>query len=226
MGEVFRKEFTISLDDPASIQAAINAINTLKEKIPIALDRICNYLVQKGVTIAQQKLSELCVSGSGDLYQSIRFERSEGGKGIAYVVAGYPDDHMSDNERYTNISYAVFVEYGYGTANYYDTTGSLVDTQSRIDRRKELGEKPSSGRHLDHPSGNHRYRDAETYGILKGDDGQRYFGWKYMDRKTGEWHTSHGQNPKPFMYKTLMELSALAERDAGGRMMLYMAGTL
>lgn len=226
MAEAFRKELTISLDDPASIQKAIDAINTLKEKIPKALDALCNSLARQGVKIAQQKLSELCVTGNGDLYRSIRVETSEGGKGIAYVVAGYPDDHMSDNERYTNISYAVFVEYGYGTANYYDTTGSLVDEQRRIDTRKEFGEKPRSGRYREHPADNYRYRDAETYGIITGNDGERYFGWKYMDRKTGQWHTSHGQNPKPFMYKTLMELSALAEKDAGGRMMLYMAGSL
>ncbi len=229
MGEIFRKDLTISLDDPASIDRAIDAINKIAEGLPKAMDALCNYLARKGVSIAQQKLNELCVSKSGDLYDSIRFELSDGGNGIAYVVAGYPFDHYSDNDKYSDVSYAVFVEFGYGTGSYYDTSDTLVTEQRRIDTRKEEGEKPRYGRSKEHPSsgyGTYTYRDAESYGTIKISNGDRVLGWKYMDRKTGKWHTSYGQNPKPFMYRTLLELSEIAEKDGGGRLGLYLAGSL
>lgn len=226
MGEVFRKEFRLSLDDPASFDAAIDAINRLAEGLPKAMDLLCNHFAKKGVTIAQKQLNSLCVSQNGDLYNSIRFELSDGGKGIAYVVAGYPFDHYSDNPKYENVSYAVFVEFGYGTGSYYDTAGALVTEQSRIDRRKEHGELPKYGRSKDHPSGNVRYRSAETYGVMTSVTGEKFLGWKYFNRKTGKWSVSYGQNPKPFMYNTLMELYNLAEQDGGGRLGFYLAGSL
>ena len=226
MGEIFRKDLKISLDDPASIDRAIDAINNIAKGLPKAMDSLCNFLVKKGVTIAQQQLNSLCVSKSGDLYDSIRFELSDGGKGIAYVVAGYPDDHMSDNPAYTRISYAVFVEFGYGTGSYYDTTNTLITEQRRIDTRVEFGHKPRYGRSQEHPSGRYRYRDAETYKAIKASTGEKFLGWKYLDRKTGKWSVSYGQNPKPFMYRTLLELADIAERDGGGRLGLYLAGSL
>lgn len=226
MAEVFRKELTISLDDPQSIQNAIDAINKLSESIPKVMTSLCNYLAKKGQTIAQQELKALGAFDSGDLYNSIRFELADGTNGVAYVVAGYPFDHYSDNPKYTDISYAVFVEFGYGTANYYDTTGSLVDMQRRIDKRIENGEIPDSGRYQTHKSGNGRYRDAETYGKLKGADGRYFYGWKYFNRRTGKWSTSYGQNPKPFMYNTLQKLSKMAEQELGGRLALLMSGSM
>lgn len=226
MGEIFRKELKISLDDPASIDRAIEAINKIAEGLPKAMDGLCNYLVKKGVTIAQRKLNELCVSQSGDLYNSIRFELSDGGKGIAYVVAGYPFDHYSDNPKYENVSYAVFVEFGYGTGSYYDTSGTLVTEQSRIDRYKEHEIDPKYGRSKEHPSGRYRYRDADEYNVLTSGTGEEFLGWKYFNRKTGKWSVSYGQNPKPFMYKTLIELMNVAEKECGARLGLYMAGYL
>lgn len=226
MAEIFRKDITISLDDPAAIDKAIEVVNNLKDAIPDVMTRLCNYLAKEGKKIAQQKLQELGAIESGDLYNSIRFELSDGGKGIAYVVAGYPFDHYSDNDKYVDVSYAVFVEFGYGTGSYYDTSDTLVTTQSRIDRRKAFGEKPRYGRSEAHPSGNGRYRDAEEYGIIKSATGDEVLGWKYMDRKTGEWHTSYGQNPKPFMYNTLLALQNMAEQDLGGRLQLYLSGIL
>lgn len=226
MGEIFRKEIKISLDDPASIDRAIEAIDKIAKGLPKAMDGLCNFLVKKGVTIARQKLNELCVSPSGALYDSIRFELSDGGKGVAYVVAGYPFDHYSDNPKYEDVSYAVFVEFGYGTGSYYDTSGALVTEQRRIDRRKEDGEKPKYGRSVDHPSGRYRYRNAETYNVIKSSTGEKFLGWKYFNRKTGKWSVSYGQNPKPFMYRTLLELANIAEQDCGARLGLYMAGSL
>lgn len=226
MGEIFRKEIKISLDDPASIQRAIDTINKLAEGIPKAMDGFCNYLVKKGVTIAKQQINALCSTPSGDLARSVRFELSDGGKGIAYVVAGYPFDHYSDNPKYDNVSYAVFVEFGYGTGSYYDTSGALVTEQKRIDRFIEEGEEPKYGRSEEHPSGNGRYRDADTYGVITSGTGEKFLGWKYYNRKTGQWSVSYGQNPKPFMYNTLLELARMAEQDAGTRLGLYMAGSL
>lgn len=226
MSELFRKDIVIDLNDPKTIDDAIDAVNKLRNEIPKALDRICKFLCEKGVKIARQKLGEFGISEGGDLYNSIRFELEGGGKGIGYVIAGRPDDHMSDNPKWTKYSYAVFVEYGFGTVNYYDTAGQLVTTQSRIDRRKEIGESPTSGRGRDHPSGNYRYRDAEDYKVIKGSDGTEFFGWKYFDRKENRWRVSYGQNPKPFMYRTLLELTSIAERDVGGRLALYLYSSL
>lgn len=226
MGEMFRKEIKISLDDPASIDRAIEAINKIAEGLPKAMDALCNSLVKKGVDIARKKLNELCVSQNGDLYNSIRFELSDGGKGVAYVVAGYPFDHYSDNPQYENISYAVFVEFGYGTGSYYDTSGALVTEQRRIDTRKENGMKPKYGRSETHKSGNYRYRNAESYNVIHSSTGEKFLGWKYFNRKTGKWSVSYGQNPKPFMYNTLLELASIAERECGAKLGLYMAGSL
>ena len=222
MGEIFRKDLKISLDDPASIDRAIDAITRVAEGLPRAMDDLCNVLVKKGVTIAQQKLNELCVSQNGDLYNSIRFELSDGGKGVAYVVAGYPFDHYSGNPKYDDISYAVFVEFGYGTGSYYDTTGALVTEQRRIDTRKEHGMKPKYGRSKDHPTGRYRSRDAEEYNVLTSGTGEKFLGWKYFNRKTGKWSVSYGQNPKPFMYKTLLELANIAERECGTKLGLFL----
>ena len=227
MGEIFRKDFIIDLDNPDTIQHAIDTITALSEAIPEALTRMVKSLCESGVVIARQKIDELCVSPSGQLAQSVRFEMEGGGKAVGYVIAGYPFDHYSENDKYSDVSYAVFVEFGYGTANYYDTSGKLVVEESRIEHRKETGIKPESGRYREHrsaPSG--YYRSNETYGILKGNDGQYYYGWKYQDRRTGKWYTSHGQNPKPFMYKTLQELAKKAEMDAGTKMGMYIYNKL
>ena len=230
MGEVFRKDLIIDLDDPKTIQAAIDAVNTLKEAIPEAINRMVKSLCEAGVTIARQNIADLCVSPTGDLAQSVRFEIEDGGttkQAVGYVVAGYPYDHYSDNDKYSDVSYAVFVEFGYGTANYYDTSGKLVVEQSRIDVRKEYGDKPDSGRWKEHKKAPDKYyRSAETYGFLKGADGRYYYGWKYRNMKDGKWYTSHGQNPKPFMYKTLLELTRRAEADTGTKMGFYIYSKL
>lgn len=224
MAEIFRKDLVIDLDDPDTIQQAIDFVNKLKDAIPEAISRMVKSLCESGVTIARQKIDELCISPTGQLSQSVRFEMEDGGKAIGYVVAGYPFDHYSENDAYNDVSYAVFVEFGYGTANYYDTSGRLVREQSRIDMRKEDGMIPKSGRHKDHPLG--KYRDSETYDVLTAGDGTKFMGWKYQDRRTGTWHTSYGQNPKPFMYKTLMELTRKAEMDTGSRMGMYLYNKL
>lgn len=227
MGEIFRKDIIIDFDEPESIQRAIDIFTTLKDAIPEVLTRMVASLVESGVGIARQKIDELCVSPTGQLAQSVRFEMEGGGKAVGYVIAGYPFDHYSENEKYSDVSYAVFVEFGYGTANYYDTDNKLVVEESRIEHRKEVGIKPESGRWREHksaPSG--YYRSNETYGILKGNDGKYYYGWKYQDRRSGKWFTSHGQNPKPFMYKTLLELAKKAEEDTGSKMGLYIYNKL
>ena len=225
MGSFVIKTIDMTLN-PESIQHAINIVNELRSDLPKALDALCEYLLKQGVFIAKMKLlgytSRQGASARGDLYRSIRYE-IEDGKG--YLLAGYPNDHGSDNPAWANISYAVFFEFGFGTSSNYDRGGRLLKSESSVDKHMEhglIGKR--TGRTKNHPTDRDVYRRMEDYSVRKdSEDSPEYFGWVYKNKKDGKFYVSRGQNPKPFMYETLLALTEKAEQDGGRIIGTYFA---
>lgn len=216
-----RFEVNISMTlDPDSVQKAIDRISDLTTDLQQALDALCEWLLKQGVTIARLKLlgyeHAKGKSARGNLYKSIRYEMANGKSGTGYLIAGYPGDHMSELGQYSNISYAVFFEFGFGTGTYYTRSHNrLVTSTESYERNFDIGNIGSrSGRTKAHPSGRDVYRKIESYNTLTDSNGKEFFGWVYKDRMSGKFFVSHGQNPKPFMYETLQELRSKAESES------------
>jgi len=212
MGEFVLKNITMTLD-PESIDAAIHEVNMLQWQIRDAMDSLVDYLLNKGVMIAKIKVTGYVKTQTGALRRSIHVEKADGTVGHGYIVAGTPGDLGYDggDGAYGNISYAVFVEYGFGTGNYYFKNGKRM-TNLYAKKHKELVAR-SSGRTARHPSGTYKYRPAKMYGMMSKSDGTEFRGWVYKNRRDGKFYTSQGQPPKPFMWDTLQELAAEAEKD-------------
>ena len=219
MGQIVIKDITINLDE-ASVQRAIDEIRDFSYDLNYALDALCKYLLERGVIVARMRLRNY-LSGkasNGNLAKSIRYELTNGKSGEGYLIAGYPGDTMYEG---SNVSYAVFFEFGFGPGNYYypkNQGGKLIKTQASIDRNLGAGNiDPSrtSGRTKEHESGKGHYRNAEEFNVMNTPNMGEFFGWVYKDRDTGHFYVSHGQNPKPFMYETMLYLMTEAERESG-----------
>ena len=230
MGEFVLKEISMTLD-PESIQNAIDQVNMLSKDLKDALDALVKHLLEKGVNIARLKLKRFLTGtqeSSGNLATSIRVEMENGKAGVGYLCAGYPGDHESGNAKWENMSYAVFFEFGFGTGSYYykqNQGGRLIRNQESIDKNVAAGNIDASrtqGRTKEHPRMQGNYKDAEEYKIMSRPNEGEFFGWVYKD-KDGKFHVSKGQNPKPFMYNTLMFLTADAEDYGAGYIAEYIS---
>lgn len=229
MGEIILKDISMTLD-PASIQRAIEDLQDLTIDLQYALDSLCEWLLKQGVTIARFNLRSYFAKGAGankgNLIRSIRYEMADGKSGEGYLMAGYPGDHMSDDPRYANVSYAVFFEFGFGTGNYYRKDGSRIGSSKALKALKSQGlVAHSEGRTSAHPSGKGQYRKAAEYNIIANKHGGEFRGWVYKDRWTGKFYTVRGgQPPKPFMYNTLLDLTDKAEKEGARIIAEYLPG--
>lgn len=230
MGEIVLREINMTLD-PASIRKAIRDVEGITLDLKYALDALCKQMLEDGVQIARMQLrgylsSSFGKAAKGNLFRSIRYEMADGSSGEGYLLAGYPGDHMSDDPRYANISYAVFFEFGFGTSNHYRSDGSRINSTKALKILKaQWLVARSEGRISDHPSGNGQYRKAKEFRMYENKEGGQFRGWVYKDRWTGKFYTvKGGQPPKPFMYKTMLDLAERAEREGGRIIAEYMAG--
>ena len=225
MGEIVLKNIEMTLD-PESIDRAIEAVNNFKSDLQSALDELCKYLLNKGVNVARQKLNGYGIGDGSALSASIRTEMEDGSEFVGHIVAGYPGDHQSDNPKYADVSYAVFVEYGFGTANYYRRDGSRISTnkQLKILQQQHLVAK-SVGRTSSHPTANKEtYRPASDFKLMSYKGMGEFRGWVYKSRKDGKFYVSAGQPPKPFMYNTYIDLMNTAEQRGALIIGMFIAG--
>jgi hypothetical protein len=212
MGEFVLKDISMTLD-PESVENALREVNSLQWQLRDAMDFLVDYLLNRGVMIAKVLLTSYVKTQSGALRRSIHVEKADGQVGSGYIVAGTPGDIGYDggDGAYGDISYAVFVEFGFGTGNYYFSNGKRM--KNAFAKKNPGAVASSSGRTSKHPSGKYQYRPAKMYGMRTTSGGREFRGWVYKDRKTGKFYTSEGQPPKPFMWDTLMKLSDEAEKD-------------
>lgn len=229
MGEIIFKEIKMTLD-PESIQHAIDDVRNLNTDLQMALDALCESLLKDGVMIARLNLRSYFTKGDGankgNLLRSIRYEMANGKSGEGYLMAGYPNDHMSDNPLYSNVSYAVFFEFGFGTSNHYRQDGSRINSSKAYNVLKSQGlVARSEGRTSDHPSKKGKYRPSKDYKMIENNNGGQFRGWVYKDRWTGKFYTVRGgQPPKPFMYNTLLDLMDKAQRNGANIIAEYLPG--
>lgn len=211
MAEFVLKDITMTLD-PDSIQRAIEEVSKLNTQIKDAMDALVDYLLNQGIMIAKLQVTTYGLKHSGALRRSIHIEKADGEIGRGYIVAGTPGDTRYDGDgSYGNISYAVFVEFGFGTGNYYYKSGARM--RNSYARKNPNLVASSSGRTSRHPSGKYTYRPAKMYGLMKTKTGTEFRGWVYKNRDDGKFYISQGQPPKPFMYNTLLELTDKAEKE-------------
>lgn len=219
------KTITMTLD-PSSIQAAIDEVRDLELNLKYALDALCEWLLKNGITIAKMNLRRyLSKSNSGErsglLTRSIRYEMENGTSGTGYLIAGYPGDHMSDNGQWANYSYAVFFEFGFGTGSYYRKNGELIRSERYLSEYKSKGDVAhATGRTERHPTNPDVYRKMMDSKVLNL-NGEEFFGWVYKDGKTGKFYVSKGQNPKPFMYETMLYLEKQAQEEGGRKLQQF-----
>ena len=222
MGEFVLKEIDIDLTRE-SFNNAIEQVNNLKNNLVGALDALVKELLEKGKEVAEFQLSmyqsvKNADLRTGDLIGSIRVEMANGTSSEGYILAGYPGD---SNGEY---SYAVYFEFGYGTADVYTEDGKLLRSEEQVEKASSRNMiSKVSGRKKNHPSGREVYRDMEDYNIITMDSGHEYHGWVYKDKRSGKFYTAHSQNPKPFMYKTLMSMTEKAEKEGPQYIVNYIA---
>lgn len=206
MGEIVLKDIQMTLD-PSSIDDAIRQIEDLQGNLKNALDALRDYLLKDGITIARLNLRRYGFRGKSSgspLAQSIRVETADGKTGEGYLVAGYPGDHGYDGPGYENISYAVFIEFGFGAG--------------AVTRSKKTGKvKAAHGTMAHHIATEKAGYKYGVNGFKKGTTpkGQTFRGWVYKNRKNDHFYVSQGQPPKPFMYDTLLDLADKADKDGG-----------
>ena len=152
MGSFVLKDIQMTLD-PDSIQRAIEEVSLLNSKFKDAMDALVEYLLREGVTIAKLMVTSYGLKKSGDLRRSIHVEKADGQQGIGYIVAGTPGDTQYGGDgRFGNISYAVFVEFGFGPGNFYYKTGTRISNKKYL-KKELIDPSRSTGRTADHPSG-------------------------------------------------------------------------
>ena len=212
MGEFVLKDITMTLE-PESIEAALLEVRRIQWQLRDAMDSLVDYLLNKGVIIAKIQLTTMVKTQTGALRKSIHVEKADGQVGSGYIVAGTPGDLGYDGSdgSYGDISYAVFVEFGFGTGNYYFKNGRRMSNAFATKNKHLIASK--SGRTSRHPNKNYKYKKERNYGMMTRKDGSEFRGWVYKNRRDGKFYTSQGQPPKPFMWNTLMELTAEAEKD-------------
>lgn len=107
MGKFILKSIDMSLD-PASIDAAIKEIRTLRIELGKALSALAKELTEDGITTAMMNIMRMNAVDTGALEESIQ--------GV-YL----PSEHLG--VIFTNVPYALYVEYGTGVvgeANPHD----------------------------------------------------------------------------------------------------------
>jgi len=185
-------DLEINIDDPASISDAIMKVNLLRVSIKRMLDGMCEALLKEGVKIARIQLMRYGI-GKGPLYNTIKEIAYDRATGIGYITAGEGLIAGNTTPGYPLMSYAIFVEEGFGSAK----TQKAKSTSTWQPTLK----LPASKKQDASPSAND--------------------GWVYLKEKDDHFYTSHGQPPKPFMYNTLMDLWAKAGQDASKYVIEY-----
>ena len=158
--------------DPASIAHAIQAVKDFRNRLYPAMTNLIETLTDKGVEIARAELIFFWnpAYDTGNLSQSLKAEKVDEKTGVIT----------------TDVSYALFVEYG---------TGIVGEVQP-------------------HPEPNGYQYDIHGHGI----DGWYYFG------DDGQFHWTAGMASRPFMYNTMRDLQAEAEKIGGKVIAEYMRG--
>ena len=190
MSVILLKNISMTLD-PASIQKAIDEVNSMSGRLKEALDKVCEWLLAEGVKVAKIRLLRYGVP-QGPLYNSIKQVAFDPQKGVGYITAGegllaggISGGAEGKTSKWPLMSYAVFIEFGTGTY------------------KKRAEEK-----------------NANPFGPkLKLPPKAEEKGWVYFNEKDNKFYFTRGQPPKPFMTNTFVELMMTA-REKGGTMLL------
>ena len=203
MGEIILKHIEMTLD-PESIQTAIDEVNMLQTTVKDALDGLCEYLLERGQTVARINLMHFGAMRTGALYNSIKYGAFDRSKGVGVLTAGeglYDGATASSSDAYSLGGYAVYVEFGFGV----DGKASKHPLAKKQKYRYNINKNTISARDWSQPG--QVYKDVP--------------GWNYFNEKDNHFYFSTGQPPKPFMYNTLLDLIDIAEREGGSIIAQY-----
>ena len=163
---------TISMDlSTASIRNAIREVRQFRRDLTRMCEELARHLVKEGVEIAKMQVVSMDAMFTGYLEQSIQ------GVYFAEEHCGYV---------YTDIYYALFVEYGSG---YQGTTESYPGTYPPGYKPDETGHGPAG------------WWYPAPWGWYIPKNGDAPLAW------------TNGMVPRPFMYNTMRWLEEAAERE-------------
>ena len=185
MGQIVLKNITFTLDDD-SIQKAIDTVEKLKEKLADGLSELARKMTEEyGVRTAKMYIAEFSAIDSGTLQGSINGQ---------YVKS----DHAG--RIFTDVEYAVLVEYGTGIVGAQAPHPGIGDPNWNGVSSTTVGEKTYSS------------YDQEGHG---------YSGWWYPSEKG--WYRpkdggplmawTKGMPSRPYMYTTMLDIELEAERE-------------
>lgn len=176
---------TISMDlSTASIRNAIREVQKFKRDLTSMCEELARHLVKEGVEIAKMQVVSMDAVFTGYLEQSMQ------GVYFAEERCGYV---------YTDMYYALFVEYGSG---YMGTTAEYPGTYPPGYKPDETGHGPE-GWWYPAPWGFYipkEVKDPKT-------------GAKTTNKDNVKFAWTNGMIPRPFMYNTMRWLEEAAERE-------------
>ena len=206
MGQIILKRINMTLE-PESIENAIAEVEHLKTDIKEALDAVCRYFLERGVTVARINLMHYGAMRTGALYRSIKHGAFDSNTGIGYITAGeglIAGNTMGDS--YSLMSYAVFIEFGFG-GNY-----KIIDEDGSARSNTEIGRRGLSHvltKKVGYKTNINKQKISTNHGKSTRP------GWVYFNERENHFYFSTGQPPKPFMYNTLCDLAEEASKDGG-----------
>lgn len=185
---------TMTLDSE-SIERAIKEVTLLQVTVKRMLDSLCDYLLKEGVSVAKIQLARFGVD-DGPLMNSIKQVAYDRQKGVGYITAGEGLIAGNTTNGYPLMSYAIFVEEGFGKPKNQKKTSTAVWKPTL-----NLG----------------KYSKQIT---APADDSKD--SWVYLNEKDDHFYVSHGQPPKPFMYNTLLDLQFKARAQSASFIATYL----
>lgn len=193
MGTFVLKNIDMTLDE-GSIQKAINDVQKLRTDLAEALADLARYVTEElGVGIAKMFIAQYPAIMTSALVESIN---------------GKYNTKMHEGEIFTEVEYAVLVEYGTGIVGKNTPHPGRDDPDWINPSGTIVGGKTYS----EYDSGEH------------GEAGWYYpapWGWvKAPDGKMLAW--TKGMPSRPFMYDTMRELENEIERDGGRLIAQYL----
>lgn len=182
----------ISIEDPKSIDDAVMKILLLKRGLMKAMSELYKFMLDEGVEIARHEIVRLCNRDmmSGNLWMSVKsspelvYDEATG-IGRGYITAGEGLKTGKDG-----MSYAVYVEFGTG-----------VSSKERKKQEAESKFTTSWGSPLKLP-GNKKASESTLDPVKP----------MHFQGADGQWYTTYGQPPKPFMTNTMFQLWQKAQK--------------
>lgn len=190
MGKIVLKNIDFSLT-PESIQRAIDEVRKLKEDLADALSELARILTSQGAEIASMYVVQMNAVWTGMLAES----------GIQWKY----DENAHEGYVYSDLDYAVLVEYGTGFVGENEPHPGLSDSDWNNPGGVSIG--------------NGLYTDYDTNG--HGEAGWWYpaeWGWwipKEGPHAGEKMAWTQGMPSRPFMYRTFSDLIDEAETRGG-----------